>query len=270
LFNLIFSCFAWALGKIGSETSQLLVIKADGWNTHQGILQRYQRDAENKDWYAVDGRIPIVLGRNGMAWGVGSQQLALAASNKMKQEGDGNTPAGIYPMGDLFGFEENFLGKMHYTQLTDTSICVDDDMSPYYNQLIDTAKYLGLSACPVVNSKFDPAKNPGCPRSGEQMRQVGQYKIGSIILYNQEPAINRGSCIFMHIWKGPDNGTAGCIAMAEDPLSEVLRWLDPAKKPFIVILPEEEYRRLQNNSSIGLPSTELDHRLKAFDKIDNR
>src|SRR3712207_8482067 len=53
----------------------------------------------------------------------------------------------------------------------------------------------------------------------------------------------RGSCIFLHVWRGPRSSTAGCTAMAEPALAELLRWLDPARRPALVQLTDAAYAR---------------------------
>jgi D-alanyl-D-alanine dipeptidase len=54
-----------------------------------------------------------------------------------------------------------------------------------------------------------------------------------------------GSCVFLHIWSGPAQGTAGCTAMAQDQLEPILTWLDPAKTPILVQLPQAQYKKLR-------------------------
>ena len=44
-----------------------------------------------------------------------------------------------------------------------------------------------------------------------------------------------GSAIFMHIWRSDHEGTAGCIAMSEKHLLQVLHWLDKKQNPYIYI-----------------------------------
>ncbi len=165
----------------------------------------------------------------GMAWGTGFQN---GQNPELKIEGDKRTPAGVYAIGPAFGSEPDAGRnlKMPYVPLTATHVCVDDPSSNDYNQLVDRAK----------------VRNPDW-KSGEQMREIPQYRLGSVIQYNTESLDKKvGSCIFMHIWKGPAMGTAGCIAMEEVPLKEALNWLDSSRKPVIAMFPEEAYRDLQN------------------------
>jgi D-alanyl-D-alanine dipeptidase len=82
--------------------------------------------------------------------------------------------------------------------------------------------------------------------SAEHMREVAQYKIGVIVGYNAAPPVKgRGSCIFLHIWNGPDSHTAGCTAFDETKLRAVLMWLDPARLPLLVQLTTNDYANLR-------------------------
>ncbi len=245
LFFISLSCSASTLlsgPKLLHNSRQLLLVLSPTWNSFQGTLQLYQRPALNNRWRLVSkGPIPIVLGKNGMAWGPEvSQWYPLSATEQQKQEGDGRSPAGIYPLGTAFGFAPNARSIPHmnwpYLPLTNTSICVDDKKSSYYNQLIDSA----------TMNNWDPNT------SGEHMLEiVPQYTWGSVIRYNETNTVGNGSCIFMHVWKSPEAGTTGCVAMEQDELVHILSWLDPAKKPVIVVLPQAVYNDVQ--SQWGLP-----------------
>ena len=52
----------------------------------------------------------------------------------------------------------------------------------------------------------------------------------------------RGSGIFLHVMV-PGRSTAGCVSLAEADLLRVLRWLDPAARPRIVLAPAAELDR---------------------------
>jgi L,D-peptidoglycan transpeptidase YkuD (ErfK/YbiS/YcfS/YnhG family) len=52
------------------------------------------------------------------------------------------------------------------------------------------------------------------------------YKWGVVVRYNEGAVPGDGSCIFLHVWRGPDSPTAGCTAMAEENLLSVLGWLE--------------------------------------------
>ena len=83
-----------------SKSLQILVVTTKDWNTVVGKAQRYERKNEVAEWKAVDESFPVVLGRSGLAW---SSVVAMNASAKVKREGDGNSPAGMFPLTAAFG-----------------------------------------------------------------------------------------------------------------------------------------------------------------------
>jgi zinc D-Ala-D-Ala dipeptidase len=44
-----------------------------------------------------------------------------------------------------------------------------------------------------------------------------------------------GSAIFMHIRRGEGIPTEGCVAMSEEAMLRLLQWLDPSRKPVIIM-----------------------------------
>ena len=54
-----------------------------------------------------------------------------------------------------------------------------------------------------------------------------------------------GMTIFLHAWK--DGGpTLGCVSMPEEMVLKILGWLDPAKKPLIIMGTESELRAIRS------------------------
>lgn len=209
-----------------AQSQQLVVVIPQNWDTAEAKLYRYQRENDYQAWQRAGNPIPVVIGKNGMGWGVQLQQYHL--TGPYKHEGDNKAPAGVFPFGTAFGFAatSNKDIRLTYTPLTDTTVCVDDTSSQYYNQIINSAKI--------------PANSW---HSGEKMRTVPGYVWGAMIDYNTpKPVPGKGSCIFMHIWKSPTKGTAGCTAMTEIHVKEMLAWLNPTKKPLMVALPQAEYQ----------------------------
>ncbi|MBI3618052.1 MAG: L,D-transpeptidase family protein, partial [Candidatus Omnitrophica bacterium] len=67
-------------------------------------------------------------------------------------------------------------------------------------------------------------------------RSDGLYKYAVVIEYNTDPAIpGMGSAIFLHVWRGANKPTAGCVAMAEIDLLRLLQWLDARQNPVILL-----------------------------------
>ena len=217
------------------RASQLLVVTTATWDTTGGMLRRYSRDATGR-WRAEGTRVPIVVGRTGLAWGVGF--ASAAAGEPAKREGDGKAPAGVFPLGRAFGFAPSAKAvgtRLPYLRLIETTECVDDTASAHYNGIVDRRRVARVDWT-----------------SSERMRRIELYRLGVVVDYNaRPPAAGRGSCIFLHVWGGARSSTAGCTAMAEPALAEVVRWLDPARRPALVQLTDAAYAR--RRAAWGLP-----------------
>jgi D-alanyl-D-alanine dipeptidase len=210
------------------RSGQLIVVTTPDWNATTGVLRRFTRELPGGNWQPVGASVQIVVGRTGLAWG----DAALAtAGEPVKHEGDGKSPAGVFPLDTAFGFaprDSMMALRLPYVQLQLGSDCVDDEQSSYYNTVVDRARV------PRVDWN-----------SAEHMRQISVYRIGVIVGYNAAPPVRgRGSCIFLHIWSGPASVTAGCTAMDAAALDGLMRWLDRDRRPVIVQLPEREYARI--------------------------
>jgi zinc D-Ala-D-Ala dipeptidase len=219
-------------------SQQLVVVITPSWTSTVGTMTRFERATPTSPWIRLESAIPLVVGRTGIAWGVRFDDVS--TEGPRKHEGDGKAPAGIFPLDTAFGFSPRDSTQsvlLPYVQLLSTTDCVDDTTSAHYNTVVDRA------AVPRVDWN-----------SAEHMRQVPQYEIGVIVGYNASPpAKGRGSCIFLHIWAGRDSHTAGCTAFDEAKLREVMLWLDPHKRPLLVQLTADEYRKLR--ASWRLPTT---------------
>ena len=70
----------------------------------------------------------------------------------------------------------------------------------------------------------------------EMKRPDGLYRYGILLGYNRNPAAKGlGSAIFVHLWRGCDVPTSGCVALAENSLFAILGRLDPALGPLSLI-----------------------------------
>jgi L,D-peptidoglycan transpeptidase YkuD (ErfK/YbiS/YcfS/YnhG family) len=86
---------------------------------------------------------------------------------------------------------------------------------------------------------------PNAASCEKMKRDDDQYKYGVVIEYNMYPIVKgKGSAIFLHVWK--DGGpTLGCVSMSEEMVLKILGWLDPAKKPLIIMGKESELRAMR-------------------------
>jgi zinc D-Ala-D-Ala dipeptidase len=219
---------------------QLLVVTTRDWDAVGGVLRRFERKGTRGDWAQIGAEVPIVVGRAGLAWGTGLV-AAVGEAGPHKREGDGKAPAGVFRLGPAFGFktrEETSWLRVAYTPLGPTTECVDDTASRRYNLIVDRGAIKDVDW-----------------NSSERMREVEGYRWGLVVAHNAAPPVaGLGSCIFLHVWAGPEKGTAGCTAMEQPNLETLLRWLDPAKGPLLVQLTEGEYARLRRSWSLPPPA----------------
>lgn len=210
-----------------NKAQQLIVVTTNGWQSVQAQLWFFKKD-QYDHWLTVKLDIPVVLGKNGLAWADSSYQKLAEASEK--KEGDNKAPAGIFNLGKTFGFSNESLSNSEYIPLTTGIRCVDDSNSKYYNQIVDS-------------ENSDIQKDW---QSAENMPEVQIYKYGIEVLYNVNPIEpKKGSCIFMHIWKSPETGTEGCTAMAEQDIKDIQQTLDTSKNPVLIQLPQNIYSQVQ-------------------------
>jgi L,D-peptidoglycan transpeptidase YkuD (ErfK/YbiS/YcfS/YnhG family) len=191
-------------GKL-ADGQQLVVVTPRGGI--RASVAGYEYHPAEKRWVKVLGPFDAVLGSKG---------FALPGT---KREGDGKTPSGVFALGDAFGYAVKLDTRLRYRQSTDEDFWVDDVDSPNYNKWVHG----------------DPNA-----KSFEKMHRGDQlYSAGVIVEYNTGPVIKgAGSAIFMHVWRSPDKPTAGCVAMAGQNVLAMLHWLDPVRKPKVVLNPQ--------------------------------
>ena len=213
-----------------AESLQAVLVTTKDWNTTIGVARLYERKTQRDKWKAVGESFPIVVGRTGLAW---SQDSAPERATEFKKEGDGKSPAGMFPLTFAFGsaVKPEQL-TFPYTRLEAQTECVDDVNSTHYNKVVGRQKV----------GNFDW-------KSSEKMLAVGpQYDLGVFVAYNSYPVVKgNGSCIFLHVWKDAATATAGCTAMERTNLERIVSWLEPAKNPYLVQLPEDEHNRYRKS-----------------------
>jgi D-alanyl-D-alanine dipeptidase len=210
---------------------QAVVVTTSAWDRIEGILQGYERVNPDGPWERRIDKVPVVVGRNGMGWGIGLHPLPIS-EGPVKHEGDGRAPAGIFRLSSGFGYAaagDVSRIKLPYQQATPQLICIEDIQSAYYNRIVDATE---------MKSDWQGHE--------KMLRPDDLYRLGIVVDHNMDPPVaGRGSCIFMHIWTGPSEGTAGCTAMAAHHLKELLHWLDPVAIPVLIQMPDPEYGRLR-------------------------
>ncbi len=205
-----------------TDAEQLVVVVSDSWDAPKARL--YTLERVDQKWQLALGPWPVVVGKKGMGWGVGQ---GTDAPGPRKREGDGKAPAGRFPLLQMMGYAKTAPAQtsLPYQPITAASRCIDDSASPLYNQLVETDQL------PATQATW---------KSAEVMRRKDDlYKWLIVTGYNQpEPQPQQGSCIFVHIWRSPEKGTAGCTAMTEANLLQLMGWLAADKAPQLLQLPQ--------------------------------
>jgi D-alanyl-D-alanine dipeptidase len=180
----------------------------------------------------------VVLGKKGLGWGRGVLNADPKALPR-KVEGDNKVPAGIFRLVTVFGYapaKSASWVKLPYLPVTKNIEGIDDPRSRHYNRLVDRTKVARVDW-----------------RSSEQMRRDDDlYKWGLVVDHNPAALPGAGSLIFFHIWKNSSTPTAGCTAMPEKELVNLIRWLDPAARPILVQMPQRDYQTFERK--LNLPA----------------
>ena len=136
-------------------------------------------------------------------------------SNKI--EGDKCTPSGIYSIDQIYYRKDKLtLPKIDFqtTPINKNFGWCDDTTSSHYNKFIEF---------------------PFSDRAEILFREDEIYNIICVISYNSNPIIrNKGSAIFLHIANTNYSGTAGCLALKQSDLIELLQNINMDTKIHIV------------------------------------
>ena len=139
ILTLILSCSQPEEAKhdLLAESTQLILVTTPGASAAQGTLARFEREADGS-WQQIGSSVQTMIGKNGLGQGLGTHPVA--EDDDFKREGDGRSPAGVFPLSFVFGFappEEMAHLRMDYVHVTETLECVDDGKSAYYNRIVD-------------------------------------------------------------------------------------------------------------------------------------
>ena len=219
-----------AAAAIPPDSTQLVVATVEDWETCPPSWPASSARPAGR------GRRSARAGRRSSARriGLGSRAARRGApagrDGPIKREGDGKSPAGAFALGASYGYATRApRARVSYTALDDSWQCVDDPRSSRYNRVLDAA---GVTA--------DWS-------SAETMRRADAlYRWVVDVAHNPEAAPGAGSCIFLHVWSGPEGSTAGCTAMDRPVMERLLAWLDPAARPVFVLLPAAERAALRD------------------------
>ncbi|MGA7159440.1 MAG: L,D-transpeptidase family protein [Bacteroidota bacterium] len=212
------------------NADQLVLVVAPDWNSNFGSMYLFNRTDEG--WLQYNIPWKVMLADSGLAWGIGLHTNP--PGERVKVEGDRRSPAGVFELGDFFGYDSLPPPGIHfpYRQATKLLHCIDDTSSVFYNSFIG-------------ENEVKRDSTGGLPwRSSEVMKMDSiYYKYGIVIRHNPHSIPGKGSCIFLHVIGVDSSATSGCTAMSEQNLLFLMQWLDPEERPLIVQLPAPAFRK---------------------------
>lgn len=190
------------------NTEQVILVTTKSYSSNYGEIRLFDK-TDNEKWQLFL-KTTASIGKNGFT--------------DNKQEGDQKTSTGKYTIGHAFGYKENPGTSLSFKQATENDIWVDDPQSKFYNTW-------------QSKTKWDKDW-----KSAEEMTHE-LYKYGFIINYNTKQTPGKGSAIFVHIKRLENDTTHGCIAMKENNLLKMMKWINPEKTPVIILTPESELNK---------------------------
>jgi L,D-peptidoglycan transpeptidase YkuD (ErfK/YbiS/YcfS/YnhG family) len=182
----------WFAPKVGDAT-QVVSVAGDGGSSAK--VDVFQRTGAN--WQPVRVGIPAFVGSSGMA--------------PETHDGQAKTPMGIFTLDLAFGTAPNPGGGLQYVQVGPDHWWDADLKSPTYN----TMQVCKKAQCPFNTN----------PSSGTENLDIPQYVHAVVMGVNKERVPGNGSAFFLHATDG--GPTAGCVAIDDGTLVDIIRWLQP-------------------------------------------
>jgi L,D-peptidoglycan transpeptidase YkuD (ErfK/YbiS/YcfS/YnhG family) len=179
----------WFARSVGNATQVISVVGVGGSNAK---LDVYQRAAAG--WQPVVAGVPAHVGSAGMAPQAKSEYPA--------------TPMGVFTLPFVFGTAPNPGGGLKYVQVGPNHWWNGDDKSPTFNT---------MQVCRQAQCPFDTAASENL--------EIPQYKHAVVMGVNTARVPGNGAAFFFHTTDG--GPTAGCVAIDDGTLVQIIRWLRP-------------------------------------------
>jgi L,D-peptidoglycan transpeptidase YkuD (ErfK/YbiS/YcfS/YnhG family) len=179
----------WFARSVGNATQVISVVGVGGSNAK---LDVYQRGAAG--WQPVEAGIPAHVGSAGLA--------------PQAKSGYPATPMGVFTLPFAFGTAPNPGGGLKYVQVGPDHWWSGDDNSPTFNT---------MQVCQQAQCPFDTAASENL--------EIPQYKHAVVMGVNPGRVPGKGAAFFFHTTDG--GPTAGCVAIDDAKLVQIIQWLRP-------------------------------------------
>ncbi|CAM2905447.1 L,D-transpeptidase family protein [Skermania piniformis] len=182
----------WFVGGVGDAIQVVSVVRTGPTDAE---LQSYERT--DSGWQPVADAVRAKIGEKGMS--------------PEHYDGSMMTPTGAFTLDYSFGTEPNPGGALRYVQ-TDANHWWDGDQrSPTYNT---------MQVCAPAECRFSTAA-----ADGTENLDIPQYAHAVVMGVNSERIPGKGGAFFVHTTDGQP--TAGCVAIADDAMVQLITWLRP-------------------------------------------
>ncbi len=192
------------------------MVTSGSWSSTHAKLRAYE--LRGSDWCRVMAPIQTRLGWSGFAWA------------KDRRQNSGKTPAGTFKLPWAFGNSPDPGSKLDYRRVDGNDWWAYDPRSPKtYNRWLEHGRGNVRAAW------------------AEHLSSYGrQYAHAVVLNYNlpsatRQPKLHKGGGIFLHV--NGSGATAGCVSVSKSSMVRIVRWLDPAQRPVIVMAPSTVIRR---------------------------
>jgi L,D-peptidoglycan transpeptidase YkuD (ErfK/YbiS/YcfS/YnhG family) len=187
---------------VGAAQQVVTVVLPSERATH-GVLQAWTRLGNGK-WQPAAAPALAFVGSAGLT--------------RQPREGWPATPIGSFPLTQAFGRLAAPWSRLPYVRTSAADWWISQP-GPLYNTLQHC-----VAGCPFTQ---------GAPNT--QLSTVTpQYDYAIVIDYNRHPVVQgAGSGYFLHVTSG--RPTNGCVSTSSDEVRFLLGWLDPARRPRILI-----------------------------------
>lgn len=208
---------------------QVVVVTADNWRTSYATVRTYSLGSSG--WHRQFRKKSGRIGTHGFA------------RFGERRQNSGETPAGTYALLRAFGAATDPGTALPYRQFDRNDWWPYDPRDP---RTYNVEQYHGRSAATHWRKSW-----------AEHLWNFrDQYRYAVVLDYNLPSGIYRsgdqrfasstadtgaGGGIFLHV-NGPGS-TAGCISVSRKAMRKILRWLNPAKHPVIVMAPTKAIGR---------------------------
>lgn len=204
------------------NSRQVVIVTAKDSRTTYGMLTAWER-ADNGTWRQVVAATTARLGFSGM----------IPAGDR--RQGTGKTPTGTFALVSGFGRQSDPGTKLPYRHIDRDDAWTYNPQVPSTYNMMQTARRSWDSYGGYVEKLWSYGQQYDYVAVMDYNLPRGPVRAGTDgIRRTKNPAdTRRGGGIFLHASNG--KVTAGCIAIDRDRMRAVMRWLDPAKSPVIVV-----------------------------------